>query len=285
MSVESREIYPHAPLQLVAFELRFPHTVRVLSTDSLGVIQDHMAKKLPLVEKGIESGVTVDVPSGIQTMIPAQQFYKLFSKDRTASATIQQNALVMESSDYIEYAVFRGLVEMALEALADAIELPGVSRAGLRYFNEIRVPAEILRPEDWRAYVSASLLEPLRVSSDLPATELMSRLQYDFGDGRQLTMNYGAMRQGEVVVSGGPLNVKPKDLKSPFFLIDIDSSWVAPEGLDDYLPQRILDVCDRLRTPARDLFEASITDELRDEVLRKEADGEHFGARSADESA
>lgn len=284
MAIESREIYPNAPLQLVAFELRFPHTVRVLANDSLVVIQDRLGSELPLVESGVESGVALNA-GGVQTMLPTHQFYKLFSKDRTSAVTIQQNALVIEATDYGRYAVFRGLVGRALEALAAAIPLPGMSRTGLRYFNEIRVPAEILQPRDWKAYISPDLLKPLVIAPQMPASEIMCRLQFDFGDGRQVTMNHGSFREGEVVMSKGPLRVRDKDVNRPFYLIDIDSAWSAPEGLDDFLPEKTLKLCDQLRTPARDLFEASITEELRREVLRKEARAEHFRAGLANESA
>lgn len=285
MSIDSREIYPNAPLQLVAFELRFPLALKLLSAESLGIVQESLTDQVPIVEGGLEGGMTINVPAGTQAMLQPQQFYKLVAKDRSASVTLQQAAVVVESSNYLRYAVFRALVERTLEALAGAVRLAGVTRVGLRYINEIRVPAEILQPEDWRAYVAAPLLEPLRVFRSLPAAEMMGRLLFDFGDGRQVTMNHGAIRQGEVVMSGGPLRVKQKDTRQPFFLIDVDSSWSPLDGLADFSPEAMLDMCDRLRTPARDLFEASITEELREQVLRKEAMDEHFGRRSADQGA
>lgn len=273
MSQESKEIYPNAPLQLVAFELRFPLTLKVIADETVSHFQEALSKDVPILEKVMEGGVAVSANG--QQLLPAQQLYKLFSKDRRSAVTLQQSAVVVESSHYQRYAVFRGLVERVLGALAEAVNIPGIARVGLRYINEIRVPAEILGPADWGAYIARDLLQPLSLAPDLPATEMMTRLSFSRGSGKSLAMIYGALPQGEIVGSSGPMAVREKDVSTPVFILDLDSAFTPPEGLDDFAPEHVIDICDDLRGPARDLFEASITDELRNEVLRKEVRVEH----------
>jgi len=83
-------------------------------------------------------------------------------------------------------------------------------------------------------------------------------------------LRYGAT-QGWSVDPNGPLRLKSAD-HGPYFLLDIDSYWTSPAEL---VPEFALDdalmLCNELHSPVREVFEAAITEKLRNDVLRKES--------------
>jgi len=57
--------------------------------------------------------------------------------------------------------------------------------------------------------------------------------------------------------------------RGPYYLIDIDSAWQGEAPVPP-LDRWLLAKLDELHAPIRHLFETAITEELRNEVLRKE---------------
>jgi uncharacterized protein (TIGR04255 family) len=266
--IESAEIYPNAPLRLVAFEVKYPLALKLASSDALMRFQEDLAEGLPIVELGMESSISFSPQQGIQEITP-RTLFKLYSRNRRSAVTLSHTSLVIETSEYIRYALFRELVSRSLSSLAQATPLPGIARIGLRYVNEIRVQGA-LSPADWKPYISNRLLGPIDVSEDFPVGEFATRVQFDFGSGRSMQLS-AATLHGELVSSQGPLRVDKKS--GPFFLIDIDSFGTYEELLR-FEPEAALDICDQLREPVREVFERSITDRLRNEVLRVESKSE-----------
>lgn len=272
MSIESREIYPKAPLRLVAFELRYPLAMKLGSSETLAQFQEHLAEDLPNVELGVETGVSFTLQQGFQELAP-RPLFKLFSRDRRTAITLMNTSLVIETAAYVRYVDFRHLIEEALTALKDSVRLAGMIRLGLRYVNELRVPG-VLGARDWEGYVDDHLLGPIEVCREMPVNEFQTRLQSDFGAGRGVQMTAGTLH-GEFVSSQGPLRVEKRN--GPFFLIDIDS-YIQFDELQDFAIPQAVELCDALREPVRQLFEGSITEKLRDEVLRV-ADSDQNGIR------
>ncbi len=59
----------------------------------------------------------------------------------------------------------------------------------------------------------------------------------------------------------------------PSSVMDVDSYWQGDDYVDEFSSSTLLELVDTLHRPIRAIFEASITDALRDEVLRRERNG------------
>jgi uncharacterized protein (TIGR04255 family) len=159
------------------------------------------------------------------------------------------------------------------EGAADILQPDGVSRIGLRYIDEIRVPGVSAdAPADWEDWLDASLLAPRLADmgqQDLGATAWDGVAQYAVGENRSLNLRYG-VRDGYAVPPGGPLRRKIAPPPGPFFVLDFDCSW-TPTDIPEFDTDVLLSTCDELRRPVRILFDLLTTDRLRDEVFMKES--------------
>ncbi len=275
---KDREIYPAAPLRFVAFELTFP---------PVPSLQDETAKReiyarlrgtfpIPAATPASMGGFSLQLsPTGVAAPAPlrAGSFaglatgLRMMNRDRTASATLNADSILVETSAYVRYEDFREMVRVALEALVAVEELPGVQRIGLRYIDEVRIP-EVERPADWAPYVAPCLQGPVSlINADAKVTQGL--VEYQLAEQRALILRYGAT-SGWSVDPNGPLRLKSA-ASGPYFLLDIDSFW---SSLEDLVPEFSLDValtlCNELHLPVRQVFEAAITDKLRNDVLRKD---------------
>jgi uncharacterized protein (TIGR04255 family) len=262
----TEEVYPNAPLQFVACEVRFPTIRKAFSEQGLDAFQSAFSKTFPIFEPIDEKEFSFG-PEGAQGQ--SRRWIRFLSTSRTASVSIQPKRLVVETTHYEHYALFRNLVQTALHALEDAEHIPVFERVGLRYIDEIRVDEVSEVPGDWSPYILASLLDVARLcptgAHDL---RIEGVLRFGFAGSQQVILRYGTL-DGEVV-GDGPLRVKPNKVRSgPLFLIDIDSFTHAQPHEEEFQTEKILTICDALRDPVRSVFEACITDKLRDEILRR----------------
>jgi uncharacterized protein (TIGR04255 family) len=182
--------------------------------------------------------------------------------------TVAPTALIVETTAYSHFEGFLEVVHRALEAADSAVSLAGIQRVGLRYIDEIRVKG-VHAAIDWDGYINPGLLWAIKLDPKLRLQRTESLAEFEMDGGYKTVMRFGAM-SGRVVDPGGPLRLR-RTGDGPFFLIDLDSFWLpTDEDIPEFSVQRVLETCMELRKPIRGLFEASITDRLRDEVLRKE---------------
>jgi uncharacterized protein (TIGR04255 family) len=267
--VEGREIYPSAPIRYVACEVRFPYWPPLTGDPATQQLHSMLGSLFPVVEPGAESTVVL-LPQG---SLPASDVrtVRFLARSRQRAVYFTPTQLLVETTDYQCFEDFREDVRVAIEALASVGDgVAGVSRIGLRYIDEIRLPSPVEGPSDWRGYIDDRLLAPLDIQAgSVGVGGYQGLLRYDLSKGRGVAMRYGALRGRAVGES--PLNLRGPASDGPYFLVDIDSYWVADEGLQSFDTGLIRETCDELHRPIRDLFESSITDRLRDEVFRKGA--------------
>lgn len=263
--------YPNAPLEFVAFEVRYPLAPALVQDAMLPQLQKAFYGWLPLVETVATAAAEIQAfmsAASLPMQAPTGMGVRFLSRDRHLSVSVSRDKLVVETTTYRGYSEFRQFIERALTALEklDAA-IPGISRIGLRYIDEVRVGRKVVKPGDWRPYVSPKLIGPLFVAGDSAEPDLyQGLLQFDFGDGRRAVVRFGAMK-GQAV-GNAPLRRRSTSAGGPYFLLDTDSFWSAGDAVPEYSVQRVLELCDALHGPVRGLFEAAITDRLRREVLR-----------------
>ncbi len=272
---DTHEVYPNAPLALVAVEVRFPEAPsdRALPLplqrsfrDLLGddwVIESHRVQQIEVAfGPGAPGGQT-----GQQTALP-----RFTLRDRTLAVALTDSSLTVETTNYRHYLDFRAVLERVFSAAAELLQPDGVARVGMRYIDEIRVAGiEEGRSSEWREWLDPSLLPPgldEMVGLEYPPAAWDGAVRYVTGPERSLVLRYGA-RQGYAVQPRGSLNRPSAPAPGPFFLLDFDSFW-EPQDIPEFDAVRLLETCDDLRTPVRSLFDLVITEELLRDVFAKE---------------
>jgi uncharacterized protein (TIGR04255 family) len=257
-----REIYPNAPLKLVAFELRYPPVRAFDSDEGQQAVYARLRDRLPILGPPPIAAFEVG-PAG-----PRQigQGMRVLDRRRTEAVTVTDQALTVETSAYTRYEDFRELIELALAAANDVGQLPAVLRVGLRYIDEI-VVSGVRTVDEWRAYITDDLLAPALVEG-YTTLEYRGSLGLQVAEDSIVTVRFGAV-EALVVDPNGPLRIRASP-EGPYFLLDVDSAWTAPP--DEYLEfdvQGALQKSETLHEPIRTIFERAIKPKLRDEVLRR----------------
>ncbi|MEW6474312.1 MAG: TIGR04255 family protein [Actinomycetota bacterium] len=267
----SREVYPNAPLRLVTTEFRFPLSPVLAGANALHVVAGALGKMLPVIERVPQSVQVVLGPEGPPALPTVDGGgYRLMTRDRTVAVTVTSARLAVEITSYRHWETFRDeMIRPVLGAVGEDLQaIAGLDRIGLRYIDEIRVPDEALSIERWVPYINDNLLAGRHLAGKRPIKTIQGALHLVTGEDQELLMRFGAL-EGHVVDDSGPLRLPTPVEDGPFFLIDIDSFWTRSGVVEEFAVDRALAVADRLHEPVGELFEQSITELLRDEVLRR----------------
>jgi uncharacterized protein (TIGR04255 family) len=273
---ETHEVYPSAPLALVAVEVRFPEAAAerplpmplqrsfrdLLGTD--WVIESQRVQQLDAFGPGGAGHQSVQ-----QIVVP-----RFTLRDRTLAVAVTEGSLTVETTSYRHYGEFRGVLQRAFDAAERLLAPDGVARMGMRYIDEIRVPdVSEGHLERWRGWLDATLLPPqmdaMVADQYLPAA-WDGAVRYATGPQRSLVLRYGA-RQGYAVQPRGNLSRPSLPSPGPFFVLDFDSFW-EPLDIPAFESQELTRTCDELRAPVRALFDLLVTDRLRTEVFMRDRD-------------
>lgn len=201
-----------------------------------------------------------------------EEHLRLSARDKRTSVTYAPSSITIETTKYETWDDLRALAETGLAARMDVAPVDGVERIGLRYVDEVRIPGDE-RP-DWRSWIEPQLAPPaLEVAAGaLVVQQQQSVVQYATERaGVSVVLRYGAV-DGPSVIQAIPLVRPEAPSSSPFFLVDTDASWTPGPGAEvpPLDPGSVLAEADVLHSYVKELFEASLTDQLRSEVLDAE---------------
>lgn len=259
-----REIYPNAPLKLVVFELRFPPLVDF--DEAQARFARAVNNRFPIPGPAPQL-TTVGIGPGGPTVHQSVSGVRRLDRRKRLSVVLTPETLVIETSAYGRFEQYADVAGEVLAALASAAEVVAVLRIGLRYIDEID-PQDLPQPVRWTEYIEAQLLGPLEHFGSMPR-ELQVASVFRVTQDETLILRYGIVGQ-PVVDPNGPL-VIDHPAEGDRFLIDIDSSWEAPkDDLPEFDADGVLSRLMDLHGPVREYFERTITDKLRDDLLRKE---------------
>lgn len=267
MAKTDREIYPNAPLQYVACEVRFPFSPSLVEDGSLPRLHKALYPWLPIVEPATETTV---VFGGQPTTVRHLRF---LSRDRFTGVVVTPTQVTVETTDYTQFEEFRTAIGRALQAIEGIEPGPvGLNRVGLRYIDEIRAGSATADLRTWDGLIDSKLAAPVSLRfQGGKLTSFQGTVKFETGDARRVVMRYGALTGQSV--GDAPLRRRHVHEGGPYFLIDVDSFWLAEGMTPEFSAKDALDLCRKLHSPVRELFEASITERLRKEVLRKQPDG------------
>ncbi len=269
------ESYSNAPLAIVALEVRFTQLASEAATRrARSTLREFVRDRLPLLETVThrEFAIRPDAPPSVEE----HTFPRFAARDKTAAFVVTTSSLVVETTSYAGFPAFLELVERCVTGVEAALAPDGFVRVGLRYVDEIRVPSVTELPGDWYGYIDDHLLAAVE-SSFLPQglipTVWEGVVRYRTDNDTTLALRYGP-REGYAVEPKGATRRRNPPAPGPFFLLDSDSYWEAHEDVPEFVTSEILSTCDRLHGPVRAIFERSITDRLREEVLMMASDNE-----------
>ncbi len=265
-----REVYPNAPLRFVAFEVRFPASPTLATQELRRVLFEALRGTFP-ISQSAPGPVEVQIVPGAQPLVQSSgDQLQMVDRTRRRAVTVGTRALLVQTTDYTRYESFAEWIGLAVRALEATGEAAAMERIGLRYTDEIRIPG-VDRPADWAPYVAPTMLGPIDLLGAADASTTQGLVEFAPAERQRLVMRYGA-GSGWMVAPDGVLRTKSSE-SGPYFLIDLDSFWTAPEDeLPEFVADEVLRICDELHSPVRVAFEAAITEKLRNDVLRGSPD-------------
>lgn len=255
---EEREVYPHAPLVFVTCEIRFPLAPSLGNDATLESLAAAFSEALPLPDE-------VPLPAADEAaalLARPERLFRFTNRKRTLSAAVSRNSLSVETTSYDGWWEFKAHVFDAVRVVAAQTRIVGIERIGLRYINEIRVPASFDDSSGWAGWVNPALLDHLRLMPEGVPETLTSQVALRRGTAG-LLVRYASLRDGGAI-SDQPLRRTVPAREGPFFVIDADSFRVLPdEHMLDFDIQALEPVLDDLHEPLGEVFERCITDRAR----------------------
>ena len=248
---QRRRIYETNPIKLVVCQVRFPVLAAFERADFVEPVERGLSESYPRKTQDQQLGVTFGPHGAVQQ--PPSAIWRFRELDGPWTITLARDFLSLETG---EYERFEDLQERLAEAL-DTLTGIGVTvreRLGLRYVNQLSHP-DAQRVTDWPRFIRADLLGVAggpELGDDVTQAIQQIRLKEpDCG----------------VAISHGYLSDEVAGGDGTHYLIDIDffEDRAAKLEIDD-----VLSSVDRHHQRLKDLFEMSITDEMRQHLVIKE---------------
>jgi uncharacterized protein (TIGR04255 family) len=188
---------------------------------------------------------------------------RMTNRHRTTSVTVGAAIIRIEQAAHVQFSDLRDLIAEVLQAAQDAARIHGLQRATLRYIDEIQHP-DAKSPADWSGLIHPGLVGPVDLL-DVPPLITDGSVVFQPDPQHLVRLVYGAQPAGAFAVDpNGPLRIRERPM-GPFFRLDTESTWVAPaDEVPPLVVSDVLELADRLHAPVRDVFEATLTDQLRD---------------------
>ena len=178
----NREVFPNAPLALVAAEIRFTDAARLRQQQTKDEVTIALEERFPFAEplQQADVNLTPGAPPQIQQRVGVV----LKNASSTETLTIMSESLTYETTAYTSFEKLIEAVTEACDALDAAKVRPAVQRVGLRYIDELRVPEQVTDVRQWSTWINDRLIGHLEVGpEDAPATGTQSVSTYDLGEG------------------------------------------------------------------------------------------------------
>lgn len=121
------EVFPNNPIQEVAFEIRFPHNLRV--NRDICELQESLAQDYTDLSFGEESSPTETVFT-----------YHLISKRLGRTIKVSENRFAIILNKYTSFELFTQEVLKHTQQVCEIFRIKQITRAGLRYVNNIHIP-------------------------------------------------------------------------------------------------------------------------------------------------
>lgn len=276
MNTEDHEIYTSAPVALVAAEVIFPGEIGSPITSRTQRAVGEVLGDAWVIEQVPQQRLTLNL-AGSQPLTPEPPTFpgatilRFADRERGAAVALTAGSVSIETTRYGNWPKFRSTLEIAIRATEGLLRPAGITRAGLRYINEVRVSNVV--GAQWGEWLSPTVLPPASeamAGAGWPPVNWTGASQYRISEDRNLVLRFGPQpsQPGFVVNPDGPLRRPGPRPEGPFFLLDFDASW-QPAAVPKWDSDSLLETCDQLRHPVRALFDQLVTNSLEEVFNRK----------------
>jgi uncharacterized protein (TIGR04255 family) len=244
----------------VTAEMRLSYEPRLNDTATRDTFAQTVREHLPILASEQFVSLSFQGASGQVTEETLPQLRAL-NPEKTASLTLNANALTVQVVEYEHFDAFLNLVILCLQALPSLVPGVLVQRVGLRYINEIRIPGGVTDTREWSKWLSGDLLAAFALLPDQPVGGLNGSVLFHLDQERNVLLRWGELVGRSILIPTIPLR-RPELAEGRFFLLDIDSFW-EPESPQSLNVQRLTDELGRLHMPVGTIFMASLTDDVK----------------------
>lgn len=241
------EFLTRAPLQLVAFQLRFTAPSKPFEISAGLALQRQLvggasAWRLETLTNGLRMQMLSSAALGVPEFQPVG--WRLVDDQGAVSIAVQPDSLGVESTTYAGWPAFSSVLYQVVRGLSDLLTPQAETRLGLRYINRITHP-DVHKPEDWKRWIHRDLIAVLQhpIGPAVAAAQQQLDLHGDFGI--RASVNHGFF----------------KDLNSgrQTYLLDIDT---YREGVRAFDQTDVIAGLGSLHRFVLQLFQSSITSTL-----------------------
>lgn len=236
--------YAHPPVVEAVCEFR-------LSPDSPwdmtvpGLVYEKLKDAFPIKEqRWIQEIQLAQSPEGLQQEIRTSERVLFFAENKKTFVQVGPRLLAVNSlRPYPSWKTFKALIAKAFESLTEVTEVTALERLGLRYINQVEIPASVRELNKYfRFYLSLGEGFPGDVERFVAGCEFPSANLRD-----------SCRVQLTPAVSSSPQNLR--------LMLDIDYFMAKPKGVG---PQHAMEWVENAHSKVVDVFEACITDRSRE---------------------
>lgn len=257
----NREVFAQPPVVLVTAEVRFTDAPRLRQQATLDAVSIALDRRFPLSTPLGGVGVVSGGP-GAAPQLAQRQGVVLRDAAGTGAVTVTPSALSYQTTDYRGFDAVRDVLTEACRTLTQLDVRPAVTRIGLRYVDEIRVPEAPGDPSGWSRWIEPALLAPLVVGGASPVSDGVQGAAAFVLERGRLDFRYSTFTAG---ATGLPAHLRRRPFTpGPFFALDFDG--YEEFGADPVVlldAGVVADVLPVLHHATGSAFQRSITDEAR----------------------
>ena len=114
VNTPDREIYPNAPLQFVAFELRMPYAPVFASLDGTRHMYEALNDVVPIIQPAAMPA-NIEVSGGLGGLTVASGPTRMIDRARATSVIVTPTQIVVETSTYVHFEAFEEFINRVLE--------------------------------------------------------------------------------------------------------------------------------------------------------------------------
>lgn len=242
--------YAQPYLSEVIVRLDFLNSIEEIKDKLPSQISKKIKKLFPIAEpqRIIASELQLNSGTEIKARDKTGMEWRFFGKDREKRLNLGRQAIAITYDTYTSYEDLKKDFHTTLDACFEVFpDLQG-KRLGLRYVNEINVPGK--NPFAWEGYLDDGLLGILEFVPDSGhVSRVFHILEYNYGD-CNLRYQFGL-----------PNSDFPAPIRERTFVMDFDAYY---QGIYDRTD--IGEALDKFHERIQNLFEKSITDQLRENM-------------------
>lgn len=208
-----------AQLAQVICQLRFSPVLRIRQDEAVIPFQEAVRAEYPRYAR--QEGMSVLItPGGVQPQPAQAPLHRFEDSTGALTAILAPDFVALETTAFVDVDDFVGRVVRLAESVAEHYAPAELTRIGLRFINELRLPQDGAKAEMRRAISPALLGAPGVEELDEPLVGAQQAIELT-GDDHRMLVRHGFNPLGGTtvdVLQGQSPQLDPR----PFYLLDLD---------------------------------------------------------------